>query len=284
MDWQLLTTPNPLSLTIVFLFGSLIGSFLNVVIYRLPLDRSIVRPGSACVLCGTPLKAWQNVPILSYFVLGGRCHVCGAAYSARYALIELFVAAAATFLYPFFGWGWAFFYYFAFVCLVTAVFFTDLDHWIIPDSLNLFGMFFGVVGSLWLPARMDLGEWTSDLGSAGNPISSVVGVVAGALFFWAIQVIGTMLARQEAMGGGDVKFAAMIGAFLGWQLAYVSFLLSFLLGAILALPLMLSGRGRGKDPIPFGTFMALASLPVVLYGDELILWFLRLPEFLYGPV
>lgn len=279
----ILLWPNPFSVTVAFVFCSLIGSFLNVVIYRLPLDRSVVLPPSACVVCGVPLKWWQNIPIFSYLVLWGRCHTCGSSYSARYALLEAFVASVGAFLFWHFGGPtWPFLYVFALFAVSTAVFFTDLDHWIIPDQLNAFGVLFGVAGAAFMPARGDVDWLGLEQVWFANVVSSLLGVIAGVAFFWSIQVVGMLLAKQEAMGGGDVKFAAAIGAFLGLKLSFVAFLLSFVLGAFLAVPMLLFGRGKGKDPIPFGTFMAIAAVVTALWGHVFLGIFLDFPLYLYG--
>ncbi len=289
LAWEMLTGVNGFSLLVAFCFGSLLGSFLNVVVYRLPLDRSIVFPSSACTTCGTPLKAWQNIPVFSYFALGGRCHTCASPYSIRYALVELFLATCtAGLLVHTDGFGWEFCYWFALIFISVSVFLTDLDHWIIPDQLNLAGVIIGVLGSYFMPARHDLDWLVGGLSpGVGNILSSLAGVLFGAGFFWLIQVVGLVLARQEAMGGGDVKYAAAIGAFLGWQLSFVAFLLSFVLGAAVAAPLLLRGlfagsRAKGKEPIPFGTFMAVAAVAAALYGTQLSSAFYRLPELMPG--
>ncbi len=277
---EIYTKPNPLSLGVAFLFCSLAGSFLNVVIYRLPLERSIVLPPSACTFCGTPLRPWHNIPILSYVALGGRCFFCGSSYSPRYALIELFVASIGAGLFWFHGGlTWLFVYHFVLFCLCAAVFFTDVDHWIIPDEINLFGVLFGLAGSFLVPLRGDLELLAFQVSPAyQNAFSSLLGIIGGLAFFWAIQVIGLMLAKQEAMGGGDVKFAALIGAFLGWRMAFLAFMGSFLLGAFVAIPMMLFG-GRGKDPIPFGTFMAVAAFVCALWGERWLNIFLFPPYY-----
>jgi leader peptidase (prepilin peptidase)/N-methyltransferase len=141
-----------------------------------------------------------------------------------------------------------------------VVFFIDLDHWIIPDGINLFGVVSGVSFSLVVPLQGSdfLAE---QLGSVGASVAwSLCGAVTGVAFFWSIQVVGLILVKQEAMGGGDVKFAALIGAFLGPVISFWAFLASFFLGAVFAVPLLLFKKGGGKDPIPFGTFMALAAV------------------------
>lgn len=292
LPFDLLTTPNPFSLVVVFLFGSLVGSFLNVVIYRTPLERSIVLPGSACTTCGTPLKWWHNIPILSYFLLRGRCAYCASTYSWRYMLLEAFVGASATGLFWFYdGPSLEFFATFTLFGFCLAVFFTDLDHWIIPDQVNFSGILVGLLFAPFLVPRMDfdldsllLPPWLLTVLStpwSANLLSALLGIGVGMLFFTAIQVVGTILARQEAMGGGDVKFAGLIGAFLGWRLALLAFLLSFFLGALIAVPLMLLRRGRGKDPIPFGTFMAVAAVIVALHGERLLDFLIYWPEYFY---
>jgi leader peptidase (prepilin peptidase)/N-methyltransferase len=158
------------------------------------------------------------------------------------------------------------------------VFFTDIDHWIIPDEVNLFGVLFGCLVGVFLPIRGDMDVFQEFLGWSiqANFWGSLLGVFVGVGFFRFIQLLGLLVARQEAMGDGDVKYAAVLGAFLGWQMALAAFFLSFLLGALYAVPLLLSSKGRGKDPVPFGTFMSLAAVPVALWGDRLFELFLRL--------
>lgn len=259
-----------------FLLGLLVGSFLNVVIYRLPLEKSTVSPPSACTNCDTPLHWSLNLPVLSYLLLKGRCRYCGTRYSARYAALELltglfFLAAELHFgfFHPLF-WKT--------VCLFSlslAVFFIDYDHWIIPDSVNATGVFAGLAFSLLVPIESPL--LVEEL--LGFPLPSFVlsllGVAFGLAFFWSIQIIGLALAKQEAMGGGDVKYAAVIGAFLGPSAALWAFLGSFFLGAIFAIPMLAARKGAGKDPIPFGTFMAVAAVTVQFYGPEALLLLLE---------
>lgn len=275
-----LLTTTPLSLTVVFLYGSLFGSFLNVVIYRMPLERSIVAPGSACGTCGTPLVWWQNIPILSYLLLGGRCHTCGAGFSARYAGIEALTGLAAGLLLWHHGEiGFPFFHHFVFFCFLVAVFFMDLDHWIILDQVSLTGLAVGLLGSAFMPFREDL--MIQGLGTPLlNVASSLLGAMLGAGFFWSVQVIGTLMARQEALGTGDIKLAAMIGAFLGWKMGMIAYFLSFILGAGVALPMMLLHRRRGKDPVPLGTFMAVAAFLTAMWGDRIFEFLLAWPEHL----
>lgn len=267
---------TPFAAVLALGLGLIFGSFLNVVIYRWPLQRSVVLPGSGCGSCGTPLGPAQNLPVLSYLLQRGMCHFCGAPFSARYAAIEALCGAASVgLLWLDGGFGWLWLAHFTLFLIALAVFWTDVDHWIIPDELNLFGVLFGLGIAHQLPARGDM-ELLGNLFSIepssvllGNTASSLLGVVVGWLFFKGIQVFGLVVARQEAMGEGDVKYAAVLGAFLGWQGALMAFLLSFFLGAAYAVPLMLTRKNSGKDPVPFGTFMSLAALPVALGSDWL---------------
>ncbi len=283
---------NPIGAVIVFVYGSLIGSFLNVAIYRLPLERSVVLPGSACGTCGTPLRWWENLPIVAYFYLGGRCSVCGSSYSWRYAAIEAFTAFMSVFLYYFYnGVNAEFVYAFIFLCLLIVVFFTDFDHWIILDSVSYGGMIVGFIGSFFVPMRADftffdfslLPESLRGYEAAGSPwlngLSSLYGMALGTAFYWAIQSIGKFVSKQEAMGGGDIKLAAMIGSFLGWNLGLISFFLSFVLGAALALVMMLVSRKRGKDPLPLGTFMAVGAFVCLLYKNQIVDFIMNWPYY-----
>ncbi len=256
-----------------FTLGLLIGSFLNVVIYRLPLGRSIVSPPSACTTCNTPLHWSLNLPVISYLVLGGRCRHCGCSYSIRYAALELLTGAFFLASELKFGFLTADFWKTVILfCFCLVVFFVDYDHWIIPDSVNLMGALVGLAFSFAVdvPQPALLAEFLDS--PIPSPVWSLLGALFGLAFFWSIQVIGLMIAKQEAMGGGDVKFAALIGAFLGPAGALWAFLGSFFLGALFAVPLLIAQRGGGgKDPIPFGTFMALAAILVQVFGVEALL-------------
>lgn len=253
--------------------GLLIGSFLNVVIYRLPLGRSIVSPPSACTTCNTPLHWSLNLPVISYLMLGGRCRHCGCSYSFRYAALELLTGAFFLASELKFGFQSATFWKTVVLfCFCLVVFFIDYDHWIIPDSVNFVGALVGLGFSFKVdvPQPALIGEFLET--SLPSPAWSLLGALFGVSFFWSIQVIGLMIAKQEAMGGGDVKFAALIGAFLGPTGALWAFLGSFFLGALFAVPLLIAQRGGGgKDPIPFGTFMAFAAILVQVFGVEALL-------------
>ncbi|MDQ7822113.1 MAG: prepilin peptidase [Candidatus Eremiobacteraeota bacterium] len=270
---------SPLSLLFIFLWGSLWGSFINVCIYRLPLSRSIVFPGSSCPSCGQPILWWQNIPLLSYLMLGAKCHYCYRHISWRYPLIELLTACLSVFLFRYYGgFTLEYVYYFIFTGLLIVIFFIDLDHWLILDCVSIPGTIAGVVGSFFVhksntaaalyasffqnPPRLSAAGW--------NVADALAGIAIGYLTFSCIAFFGALLLRQEAMGGGDVKFAGLIGAFLGGEWALVAFVVSFFLGSFYAVPLLIVRMKKKKDPVPFGTFMALAAFITLIWGDRLL--------------
>lgn len=278
---------SPFGLFFTFVMGTLWGSFINVCIYRLPFGRSIVFPGSSCPHCGQPVEWWQNIPVLSYFLLKCKCFYCYNAISPRYPVMEFFTGIICTFLfYCYGGLNREFIYYFIFTIILIIVFFIDLDHWLILDSVTLPGMIVGVAGSLVIPRTMG---YTIDYGWLvrymplknslcwSSLFDSLAGIIAGYAMFSFIAMAGRLLLKQEAMGGGDIKFAGVIGAFLGCQMSVISFLLSFFLGFFYALPLLLIKRKRGKDPVPFGTFMAMAAFIAMVWGSSLLWWLLNWP-------
>lgn len=287
---EVMSYVNPVAMGIVFIYGALLGSFLNVVIYRLPLERSIVLPGSACGVCGTPLSWWENLPVVSYCALRGRCHTCGSSFSCRYAIVEFLTGLAAVYSFVHFNASPVpALYSFVFFCFLLVVFFMDLDHWIVLDSVSLSGTVVGLVGAFALSAPVvgvddtallvhSACEWMPSV-SVACGVSSLLGILLGVSFFWSIQVVGTLIARQEALGSGDIKLAGLIGAFLGWQYGLLAFFLSFVIGATVAVLLMVAGRKKGKDPIPLGTFMAVAAVIVVYHGEEILGLIASWPQF-----
>lgn len=244
------------------IWGGLWGSFLNVVVYRWPLLRSVVYPGSTCGACGVPIPWHENIPVFSCLFALASCRQCGTRFSWRYMQVELLMALSSGAIWyacqaRFSTWLAGF----ALVFICTAVFLTDLDHWIIPDELNLLGVVLGFLSHSAVAPVWELASLRATL------LDSLLGAVCGYVLFWIIQVVGLLVAKQEAMGGGDLKFAAALGSFLGWYAALKAFFLSFLLGAVVAVPMM-ALRGRGsKEPIPFGTFMAVAAVLVYFFGE-----------------
>ncbi len=243
-----------------FVFGAVIGSFLNVVIHRLPdSSRSIAFPPSHCPRCSTPIRWYDNIPVLSYLALRGRCRACRQTISPRYPLVELCMAFLSLALYSRFGAGIAFVYYFPFLAALLAIIFIDIDHQIIPDAISLPGIVIGFAGSFVNP----LVSWQQ----------SGLGILVGGGLLYAVAATYMLLTRREGMGGGDIKLLAMIGAFLGWQsLLYVVFA-SSLIGSVVGLVAMrIQGKG-GRTRIPFGPFLAVAAMSYLFFQGEIAsLW------------
>lgn len=245
-----------------FLLGAVTGSFLNVCIYRLPLEQSIVSPGSRCMSCGAGVRWFDNIPILSWLLLRGCCRACGVSFSVRYPLIELLTAVLTLLLFLRFGATRSFMVYFLLVAALIVVTFIDLDHQIIPDEISLPGIGIGVLASFFLPQP----GWLSSVSGA------VVGWGSLALVFYGY----LWLTGREGMGGGDAKLLAMLGAFLGLVAVPFIIFVSSLLGSVIGLALMaLQGKDRHLA-IPFGPYLALGAILYLFYGPQLINWYLHL--------
>ena len=251
--------PPAIALAATVLLGLCVGSFLNVVIARLPVGRSIVTPGSACPRCGTALAWYDNLPVVSYVLLRGRCRTCREPISWRYPAIE--IACALLFVLAYYRFEPVLGLTAALVLLAGLVAITaiDLDHQIIPDVLSLPGIVLGVLFSL---APGGIG-WAQ----------SLLGVAVGGGVFVVIIAASVLVIGQAGMGIGDVKLGALLGAFLGWKLALLSILLSMLLGGPLAATLLATGRKARRDPIPFGPFLALGGLISLFWGDAVLAWY-----------
>ncbi len=239
----------------LFVVGLCVGSFLNVVIARVPEGRSIVTPGSACPRCGAGIQWYDNIPLLSYALLRARCRRCGEPISIRYPLVELVTGL----LFVLAGWqlGLDADLLPAALLLATLVAITaiDLDRQLIPDVLSLPG----IVAGLLLSALTGRPGWLDSLLGA---------LVGGAIFF--LIIVGS----RGGMGGGDMKLGAMLGAFLGWQLVLVAILLSVLVGGVVAIVLLALRRRGRKDAVPFGPFLALGGAIALFWGQALLKWYL----------
>jgi len=253
------------------ILGLLVGSYLNVVIYRLPLGISTVLPRSRCPACGTAIRAWDNVPVISYLLLRGRCRDCSAAISARYPLIE--GTTGLLFLGSFlrFGIAWAAVVAALFCALMVALAMIDLDHMILPDVLTWPGVAAGIL-------LQPLVHWASP-GAAGPwraMAGGALGAAAGAGSLLAVWGGWYLLRHEEGMGLGDVKMLAAIGAFLGWQGVLVSLFLGALSGAVVGLGVMAWRGGDLKSKLPFGTFLALGGLIALFAGERIVAAYVRL--------
>ena len=257
---------------LAFVYGTVVGSFLNVCIHRMPRRESIINPPSHCPSCGTRLRVRDLVPILSFLIQRGRCRYCGSLISWRYTAVELvtggYFAAATAVL----GVSLDTLLVLALAAALIAAFFIDLEHYIIPDELNLIGIGIGVARDFlklatapaWSLAAVPV-PW---FGVVHAP-RSLVNAVGAALALYLVAVVGSWVFRREAMGMGDVKLAAAIGANLTAGAAVVAFFIAVATGALVGLVLIAARVRRRRDLLPFGPFLVLGTLVAVLFGDRL---------------
>jgi leader peptidase (prepilin peptidase)/N-methyltransferase len=252
---------DPLVVGGALLVGLAFGSFLNVCIVRLPHDGSLLRPPSSCPHCRARIAWRDNIPVLSWLLLRGRCRHCGGPISAQYPLIELLVgvlwAGAA------FAWGLTLHALAGAVLgtILLGIAVTDARHMLIPDEFTWGGLVLGLAFAL----------------GGGGPalVQALLGAAAGFALLYAIAVIGEWVFKEEAMGGGDIKMMAMIGAFVGWQGVLLTVFLGALLGTLIFVPLTL----RKKRLVPFGVFLAVGAAAAFVAGDAIVTWY---SEFLRG--
>ena len=256
----------------MFVLGSIVGSFLNVCIVRMPKESSIVTPASHCMHCGHPIPWFDNIPLVSYFFLMGKCRYCNAKFSFRYFLVELLTASTFLGFYLYFGLApllWP--YLFMAGCFIVATF-VDFEHRIIPDEISIGGMFAGLVFSFFIPQlHVPSGDPSGLALHFQGLYHSIIGVLVGGGSIYAMGVLGDFLFKKESMGGGDVKLLAMIGAFLGWKLAILTFFVAPFFGAVFGI----IEKVRTKDSaIPYGPFLVLGALICLFKGKELLAWVL----------
>lgn len=257
-------------------FGAVFGSFLNVVIHRVPQGRSVIRPGSSCPQCGAAIRAWHNVPILSWLWLAGRCAACRAPISPRYPLVEALCALLWLALGLRFGGSLQTLVLLPFVTVLLALFFTDLDTMLLPDRLTLPTAVLGVLVAAW-NGRLDLFFGRLGSGTSGGRIAhAVCGAAFGYLLFLAIALAGRLAFRKDAMGGGDLKLMLAVGAFLGVPGVLMTTLFGSILGTLIAVPLLLRGKTSLGGMLPFGCFLCPAAIACVYYGNEFLRWYLTL--------
>jgi leader peptidase (prepilin peptidase)/N-methyltransferase len=240
------------------LFGLLIGSFLNVVIYRLPRGQSLVTPPSTCPGCGSRIRPIDNIPVLSWILLGAKCHKCGAPISIQYPIVEL----ATGFLFVLVAWltpaGPLLVARLLFVVILVVLFGIDLHHQILPNVITLPGIAIGFLFSLVTPPG-----W----------MNSLIGIALGGGILYAIAATYYAVRREEGLGMGDVKMLAMIGAFLGWKAVLVTLILSSFAGALVGIGIIALSRGSMRLALPFGTFLAVGAIAAMIAGEPLVAWY-----------
>ena len=251
-----------------FLFGLVVGSFLNVCIYRIPRRKSIVVPSSRCPSCNNPVQPRDNIPILSFILLKGRCRFCRERISFKYPFVEFLNAILYVIILWRFGpqLSWSLLIYAIFVSSLIVITFIDLEHQIIPDIITLPGVVLALIfGSTILPdpfSGVDL-----------NFKTSIAGVLLGGGLFYAIGVLGTAVFKQEAMGGGDIKMMAMVGGFLGWKGVILTTFLGSLLGSVIGIFLIITKGKKMGSKIPFGPYLAFGAIITLLLGEKLLMWY-----------
>jgi leader peptidase (prepilin peptidase)/N-methyltransferase len=241
--------------------GAVIGSFLNVCIYRLPLQKSIVWPSSACPQCGRELSWYENVPVVSYLVLRARCRTCRAPIRIRYPFVEALTSAMFVLAWWYYGPGPLLASRLVFGCALIVLFAIDLEHQLLPNVITVPGIVVGFVFSFFTEPG-----WTA----------SLLGILVGGGVLYAVAEGYYRIRHEEGLGMGDVKMLAMVGAFVGWKLALLTLMLASLSGTIIGLAMILVGRGTLKYALPFGTFLALGAAVAATVGSSLLNWYLRL--------
>ncbi|MFO7982656.1 MAG: prepilin peptidase [Desulfuromonadales bacterium] len=261
-----------------FVLGAVIGSFLNVCIGRIPAGESIIHPPSRCPHCGSSIRWYQNIPILSYLFLAGRCASCKARISVRYPSVEALNGVLFAYVLWTFGMHWATPFYWVLVSALVVITFIDLDHQIIPDVISLPGVIIGLSLSVICPILFENPSYMGPLGEHIPPLwyESAIGILVGGGSLYLVAWLYELLAKKEGMGGGDIKLLAMLGAFMGWRAIFPVIFIASLLGTVVGVPLMLLNKKDGGFPIPFGPFLAAASLIYLFQGHRLIGWYLNL--------
>ncbi|MBI5096615.1 MAG: prepilin peptidase, partial [Nitrospirae bacterium] len=239
----------------IFILGAVIGSFLNVCIYRLPLQQSIISPSSHCPHCHIPVKFYDNIPILSFLLLRGKCSSCGNPRSVQYMLVEILNAASYALILWRFGLSVESAIYAALFSSLLVASVIDLHHRIIPDVITIPGTIAGLLASAFI--------------LPGGIKGSVIGTLVGSGIFFIAAV-----ASRGGMGGGDIKLIAMLGSFLGWINVIITIILSSFIGSLVGILMMIFlGKGR-KYPIPFGPFLAVGGIISLFFHDEIVAWYL----------
>jgi len=249
-----------IEIILIFILGLIVGSFSNVCIYRIPRNESIIYPASHCPKCRSNIKPVDNIPLLSYILLKGRCRSCKSKISIQYPIVELLTGLIYLIIYLIYALSIQSLIYIILSSVLIIIAFIDLNEQIIPDVISLPGIVTGFIISFFVPYI--------------SFINSALGVVVGGGIILIIGMGGSVIFKKEAMGGGDVKLAAMIGAFLGWRYVIISLFLGFFLGALAGIFLILAKIKSREDVVPFGPFIVLGSFITLLWGDKIISWYI----------
>jgi leader peptidase (prepilin peptidase)/N-methyltransferase len=247
------------------LFGAIVGSFLNVCIYRLPRHEGVVWPGSHCPSCGNPIAWYDNIPVISYLLLLGRCRTCRVSIPPRYLIVEIANALGYVAILWHFGLNGMSVLYAALYSALIVVVGTDLSHKIIPNTITLPGVLVGLLGAVTvLPVGI---------------VNSVLGIVVGGGLLWVLAWASPYLFGKEGMGGGDIKLLAMVGAFLGWKPALLTIMIGSLIGSVVGIGLIAARIIKRDEYIPFGPFLVVGAVLSMFFAQPLLAWY----QGLFGP-
>lgn len=246
--------------TFIFILGAVFGSFFNVCIYRLPLNKSIIYPRSFCPYCQTQIKFWQNIPILSYILLRGRCAYCQARISFRYPLVELLTASVYLVGWQFYGRSWELVVYLFFASMLIIITFIDLEHQLILNRLTYPMIILGLAVSLFKGVLIEAG----------------LGLIVGGSIIYLLVKVSPYIFGKEGMGGGDIKLSAAIGSFLGWQGVILTLFLASLFGSLVGGALILFKKKKRGEYIAFGPYLCLGAFIALFWGRGIINWYLSL--------
>ncbi len=249
-----------IEIILIFILSLIVGSFSNVCIYRIPRNESIIYPASHCPKCRSNISPKDNIPLLSYILIKGRCRNCKSKISIQYPIVELLTGLIYLIIYLIYGLSIQTLIYIILSSALIIIAFIDLNEQIVPDVISLPGIVIGFIISFFVPYI--------------SFINSALGVIVGGGIILVIGLAGSVIFKKEAMGGGDVKLAAMIGAFLGWRYIIISLFLGFFLGAIAGIVLILSKIKSREDVVPFGPFIVLGSMITLLWGEQIIFWYI----------
>jgi len=249
-----------LNVILIFILGLIVGSFSNVCIYRIPRNESIIYPASHCPKCCSKIKPFDNIPLFSFILLKGRCRHCKSKISIQYPMVELLTGLIYLIIYLIYGFSVQTLIYIILSSALIIIAFIDLNEQIVPDVISLPGIVIGFILSFFVFYI--------------SFINSALGVVVGGGIILIIGLAGSVIFKKEAMGGGDVKLAAMIGAFLGWRYIIISLFLGFFLGALAGIFLIMAKIKSREDAVPFGPFIVLGSFITLLWGEKIISWYI----------
>lgn len=245
---------------VLIVIGFVLGSFLNVCIHRIPRGQSLLVPGSHCPACAAPIRWRDNIPVFSWFLLGGQCRSCQRPISFRYPLVEIVNVLGYVWIFGKYGWGWQAVAYAAFFSALLTITWIDLDHQIIPDVISLPGIVVGLICSATiLPTGI---------------VDAAIGVLIGGGLLWGLAAISPILFGKEGLGGGDIKFLAMIGAFLGWKATLLTLMIAAVTGSVIGVGLIIGKVMTREQYLPFGPFLALGAVIAMLYQSEILKWYL----------